>query len=202
MASGGEWDAEKMLDQYLYDYMVKKNMRRTAEIFRREAQVSINPLPVDAPNGFLYEWWSIFYDRLRQIEAAEKLEMGQENVHPLVPESDMIQATETLETEVQTDTDFEKMLGHSDDSLLSAIFYDVKRLGIPAGDTAPNPLLDGANNMDLQKSAATTSSNMQQQHSEQSQQRIENRSIVFGVPKGRPPRPGQCDAGSFFNFNN
>ncbi|KAI6671024.1 hypothetical protein NL676_005909 [Syzygium grande] len=59
------WDSRAMLDRYIYDYMIKKNMHETPEIFRREAALaSENALPggIDVPEGFLYEWWLIFYE--------------------------------------------------------------------------------------------------------------------------------------------
>ncbi|XP_004295622.1 PREDICTED: transcriptional corepressor LEUNIG-like [Fragaria vesca subsp. vesca] len=57
------WDAEKMLDLYVHDYMVKKNMHKTAAIFRKEADVySESPVVIDTKEGFLNEWWTVFYD--------------------------------------------------------------------------------------------------------------------------------------------
>ncbi|KAB2082002.1 hypothetical protein ES319_A05G168900v1 [Gossypium barbadense] len=56
------WDAGKMLDLYLHDYLVKKNMHETAALFREEAGVSNRPVVIDSPEGFLQEWWSLFYE--------------------------------------------------------------------------------------------------------------------------------------------
>ncbi|KAJ4834278.1 hypothetical protein Tsubulata_028317 [Turnera subulata] len=56
------WDAQKMFDLYLHDYMVKRNMHSTAAIFSQEANVSARPVVIDPPDGFLREWWSFFYD--------------------------------------------------------------------------------------------------------------------------------------------
>ncbi|XVF27623.1 hypothetical protein REPUB_Repub14bG0124200 [Reevesia pubescens] len=62
MAAGDVWDAEKMLDLYLHDYLVKKNMHETATLFRKEAGISNHSVVIDSPQGFLQEWWSLFYD--------------------------------------------------------------------------------------------------------------------------------------------
>ncbi|XP_057429035.1 transcriptional corepressor LEUNIG-like isoform X3 [Lotus japonicus] len=63
------FDADAMFQLYLHDYMIKRGMRNTAEIFRNEAQFQIQPLDMkyfdsvlDSPDGFLYDWWSIFYE--------------------------------------------------------------------------------------------------------------------------------------------
>ncbi|KAA8543785.1 hypothetical protein F0562_022038 [Nyssa sinensis] len=65
MGSPIGWDNRIMFERYLYDYFRKKNMHETAEIFREEANLTIYPMTspvVDVPDGFLHEWWSIFYD--------------------------------------------------------------------------------------------------------------------------------------------
>ncbi|XP_028189089.1 transcriptional corepressor LEUNIG-like isoform X6 [Glycine soja] len=58
------WDADKILRLYLHDYMIKRGMHNAAEIFKKEAQVPDHPVysVVDSPDGFLLEWWSIFYE--------------------------------------------------------------------------------------------------------------------------------------------
>ncbi|TVU21572.1 hypothetical protein EJB05_31218 [Eragrostis curvula] len=56
------WEADKMLDSYIYDYLLKRNLQNTAKAFEAEAQVSSAPVSIDAPGGFLFEWWSVFWD--------------------------------------------------------------------------------------------------------------------------------------------
>uniref|UniRef100_A0A0E0FY16 LisH domain-containing protein n=1 Tax=Oryza nivara TaxID=4536 RepID=A0A0E0FY16_ORYNI len=56
------WEADKMLDVYIYDYLVKRNMHNTAKAFMTEGKVATDPVAIDAPGGFLFEWWSIFWD--------------------------------------------------------------------------------------------------------------------------------------------
>ncbi|CAK9176171.1 unnamed protein product, partial [Ilex paraguariensis] len=56
------WDPQKMLDLYILDYMKRNNMHETAEIFANEAGVPPNPAVLSSPEGFLTEWWSVFWE--------------------------------------------------------------------------------------------------------------------------------------------
>ncbi|XP_064948072.1 transcriptional corepressor LEUNIG isoform X5 [Musa acuminata AAA Group] len=56
------WEADKMLDVYIYDYLMKRKLQATAKAFQAEAKVSSDPVAIDAPGGFLFEWWSVFWD--------------------------------------------------------------------------------------------------------------------------------------------
>ncbi|KAJ7957724.1 Transcriptional corepressor LEUNIG [Quillaja saponaria] len=56
------WEADKMLDVYIYDYLVKKKLHNTAKSFMTEGKVAPDPVAIDAPGGFLFEWWSVFWD--------------------------------------------------------------------------------------------------------------------------------------------
>ncbi|CAO2203966.1 unnamed protein product [Urochloa humidicola] len=55
-------EVDKMLDVYIYDYFVKRNLQATAKAFQAEGKVSSDPVAIDAPGGFLFEWWSVFWD--------------------------------------------------------------------------------------------------------------------------------------------
>ncbi|XP_014754915.1 transcriptional corepressor LEUNIG isoform X1 [Brachypodium distachyon] len=57
------WEADKSsLDAYIYDYLVKRNLQNTAKAFLAEGNVSTDPVAIDAPGGFLFEWWSVFWE--------------------------------------------------------------------------------------------------------------------------------------------
>lgn len=56
------WEADKMLDVYIYDYLLKRNLQTTAKAFMAEGKVAADPVAIDAPGGFLFEWWSVFWD--------------------------------------------------------------------------------------------------------------------------------------------
>ncbi|KAL9259916.1 Transcriptional corepressor LEUNIG-like protein [Drosera capensis] len=50
------------MDLYIHDYFVRHNLHATAEEFRQESKVSTDSDVVEAPRGFLFEWWSVFWD--------------------------------------------------------------------------------------------------------------------------------------------
>ncbi|CAH9098762.1 unnamed protein product [Cuscuta europaea] len=55
-------EADKMLDVYIYDYLIKRKMTVSAREFHAEAEVPTNRTAIDTPGGFLLEWWSIFWE--------------------------------------------------------------------------------------------------------------------------------------------
>ncbi|XP_041005146.1 transcriptional corepressor LEUNIG-like isoform X2 [Juglans microcarpa x Juglans regia] len=57
-----KWEADKMLDVYIYDYLMKRKLHASAKAFQAEGKVSADPIAIDAPGGFLFEWWSVFWD--------------------------------------------------------------------------------------------------------------------------------------------
>lgn len=56
------WEADKMLDIYIHNYLLKRNLQATAKSFMSEAKVSMDSVAIDVPRGFLFEWWSVFWD--------------------------------------------------------------------------------------------------------------------------------------------
>nr|DAD20986.1 TPA_asm: hypothetical protein HUJ06_022449 [Nelumbo nucifera] len=73
MMAGLNFDARMMLDRYLYDYFLRKNMHTTAWIFKKEAEVADGPLWISSPEGFLWDWWSLFYDVYTSRERKDHL---------------------------------------------------------------------------------------------------------------------------------
>ncbi|TPX49020.1 hypothetical protein SeLEV6574_g01703 [Synchytrium endobioticum] len=62
-SGGGSNPQQMMLNFYIYDYCKKRNFLQSASTFSVEAQVPADTgVPIDAPEGFLYEWWSVFWD--------------------------------------------------------------------------------------------------------------------------------------------
>ncbi|KAK4716239.1 hypothetical protein R3W88_014577 [Solanum pinnatisectum] len=55
-------EADKMLDVYIHDYLTKRKYGASARTFQAEAQLLTNRAAIDAPGGFLLEWWSVFWD--------------------------------------------------------------------------------------------------------------------------------------------
>ncbi|CAN6684757.1 unnamed protein product [Malus baccata var. baccata] len=56
------WEADKMLDVYIHDYLLKRKLLASANAFMTEGKVATDPVAIDAPGGFLFEWWSVFWD--------------------------------------------------------------------------------------------------------------------------------------------
>ncbi|KAG4944163.1 hypothetical protein JHK85_048809 [Glycine max] len=56
------FDVGFWLDVYIHDYLVKRDLKASAQAFQAEGKVSSDPVAIDAPGGFLFEWWSVFWD--------------------------------------------------------------------------------------------------------------------------------------------
>ncbi|KAL1806001.1 hypothetical protein ACET3Z_029069 [Daucus carota] len=58
-------DASRLM-LYIHDHMRKNNMHEAAKIFAEEANLELNPV-IDAPQGFLAEWWEVFWNKYFSI---------------------------------------------------------------------------------------------------------------------------------------
>ncbi|KAK2447287.1 transcriptional corepressor LEUNIG [Trifolium repens] len=65
------WKNEAMFHRYVHEYMIKRGMHDSAEIFMNEANVPetlpidmqiVNSMFDDSSEGVLHEWWSVFYE--------------------------------------------------------------------------------------------------------------------------------------------
>ncbi|XP_027771251.1 uncharacterized protein LOC107014782 isoform X2 [Solanum pennellii] len=65
-------NSERMLEKCIYDYLVKKGMRESAEAFASEVDLEI---PTDdapkSPGSFLADWWNVFFDILISNQSAQ-----------------------------------------------------------------------------------------------------------------------------------
>ncbi|CAM8971218.1 unnamed protein product [Rhodiola kirilowii] len=82
--AGSNWETDKALDRYIHDYFVKRKLHESARAFMAEAKVSAEPVVIDAPDGFLYEWWCIFLGdacckakQRRDVEHRQQIQMRQ-----------------------------------------------------------------------------------------------------------------------------
>ncbi|XP_047311833.1 transcriptional corepressor LEUNIG-like [Impatiens glandulifera] len=62
MAAVDQQESEKMLDWFIYDYLLKRNMNTIAEMFATEAEVNAHSIASDSFGGFLTDWWIVFWD--------------------------------------------------------------------------------------------------------------------------------------------
>ncbi|XP_075486927.1 transcriptional corepressor LEUNIG-like isoform X3 [Primulina tabacum] len=55
------WKADKMLDVYIhkYDYLVKRDLKASAQAFQAEGKVSSDPVAIDAPGGLCFGIYSL-----------------------------------------------------------------------------------------------------------------------------------------------
>ncbi|KAJ9121178.1 hypothetical protein QFC24_004852 [Naganishia onofrii] len=57
------WDGDVMLHLYIHDYLVKRQFTEAAAALRTEAALGDQiVVPIDCPQGLLYEWWAVFWD--------------------------------------------------------------------------------------------------------------------------------------------
>ncbi|XP_052478078.1 transcriptional corepressor LEUNIG_HOMOLOG isoform X2 [Gossypium raimondii] len=165
------WEADKMLDVYIYDYLVKKKLHVTAKSFMTEGKVAPDPVAIDAPGGFLFEWWSVFWDifisrtndkhseaaaayiEAQQIKAKEQQQLQMQQLQ-LMRQAQMQRRDPnhpSLGGPVNA-TGSEGMLGQSNASALAAKMYE-ERMKHPnaINSETSQPLLDAR--MALLKSA-------------------------------------------------
>ncbi|XP_019450127.1 PREDICTED: transcriptional corepressor LEUNIG_HOMOLOG-like isoform X2 [Lupinus angustifolius] len=58
-----EWDADKMLDVYIHDYLLRNKLHKSANAFKTESKLPDRTPPIEnTPQGFLYEWWFVYWD--------------------------------------------------------------------------------------------------------------------------------------------
>ncbi|XP_070051666.1 transcriptional corepressor LEUNIG_HOMOLOG-like isoform X5 [Nicotiana tomentosiformis] len=50
------------LEVVILNYMVKRGFHQTGEVFAREINANPNPVAINSPEGYLQEWWNIFYE--------------------------------------------------------------------------------------------------------------------------------------------
>ncbi|KAG5643063.1 hypothetical protein DXG03_001620 [Asterophora parasitica] len=56
------WEGEKMFNIYIYDYCFKRGFRKTARELMSEADIAPDSTPpINARQGLLFEWWSVFW---------------------------------------------------------------------------------------------------------------------------------------------
>ncbi|KAG6884398.1 hypothetical protein C0993_011594 [Termitomyces sp. T159_Od127] len=56
------WEGEKMFNIYIYDYCYKRGFRKTAQELLVEAELPPDSTPpINARQGLLFEWWSVFW---------------------------------------------------------------------------------------------------------------------------------------------
>ncbi|KAK2464043.1 hypothetical protein APHAL10511_003987 [Amanita phalloides] len=56
------WEGDKMFNIYIYDYCYKRGYKKTARELLQEAEIPPDSKPpINARQGLLFEWWSVFW---------------------------------------------------------------------------------------------------------------------------------------------
>lgn len=211
MESGLDWDSEKMLDVYIYDYMVKKNLHEAAEIFARDANVCNNAVVINEPYGFLTEWWTMFWSiyssrvlespqamENSNVKPTQMMENKQQIINHRVPNLDMNQQSAM---QFSPNMNFNKTLVQPGSSL------EASRL--PVEDFNPDLHHCNVGILTPSKPSSSHASHFQQQVPKKSQQQNSRESssgvnlgryectdtTLCGIPKPMLPRAGLHDAG-------
>ncbi|MQM01692.1 hypothetical protein Taro_034447 [Colocasia esculenta] len=168
------WEADKMLDVYIYDYLLKRNLHASAKAFMAEGKVAADPVAIDAPGGFLFEWWSVFWDIFiartndkHSEAAAAYIESHQMKAreHQQQLQMQQLQLIQQRQAQLRRDTghpslsgpvntiNSDGILGPSSASVLAAKLYEERMKVPPSMESESSPQFD-ANRMALLKSAA------------------------------------------------
>ncbi|KAG6777058.1 hypothetical protein POTOM_016858 [Populus tomentosa] len=171
MASPFEgWDDQQMLDQYLYDYFIKRKLHKTAAIFREQANVAAKPAEInDSAQGFLYDWWTMFYDVYvyRQCRKGQNVkgkapvnvmdeQMSQNkkrNAYQIVPQ---LAINQPRHGQSPSGSDFDMMLRQPGASLIATRMFEEQFH--PVRNYDPQLQAFDVNKLNLSNSASATSS--------------------------------------------
>ncbi|XP_010245979.1 PREDICTED: transcriptional corepressor LEUNIG_HOMOLOG-like isoform X2 [Nelumbo nucifera] len=167
------WEADKMLDVYIYDYLLKRNLHASAKAFMSEGKVAADPVAIDAPGGFLFEWWSVFWDifiartnEKHSEVAAAYIEAQQMKAreHQQQLQMQQLQLMQQRHAQLQrrdgptlggpiNPMNSEGMLGQSTATVLAAKMYEERMKHPHSMDAETSPQFIDASRMALLKSA-------------------------------------------------
>ncbi|KAL7084391.1 hypothetical protein ACP275_14G220700 [Erythranthe tilingii] len=55
-------ELDKLLNQYIHNYFLKRKLYNSAKAFMTEAKIDPGYEAIDSPEGFLLEWWTVYWD--------------------------------------------------------------------------------------------------------------------------------------------
>ncbi|KAK6238895.1 hypothetical protein QUC31_004364 [Theobroma cacao] len=169
------WEADKMLDVYIHDYLLKRKLHASAKAFMTEGKVATDPVAIDAPGGFLFEWWSVFWDifiartnekhseaaaayiEAQQIKAREQQQLQMQQLQLMQNRNVQLQRRDSnhpaLGGSVNT-INSEGMMGQSSTSVLAMKMYEESVKHTHSVDSETSSALIDANRMALLKTQA------------------------------------------------
>ncbi|KAG6425417.1 hypothetical protein SASPL_115852 [Salvia splendens] len=145
------WEADKMLDVYIHDYLLKRKLHDSAKAFMTEGKVATDPVAIDAPGGFLFEWWSVFWD----IFIARTNEKHSEPAAAYIEQrSAQLQRRDPNHQPLGGPMNSDGMMGQPSASVLAMKMYEERMKHPHPMDSETSPGLIDANRMALLKSAS------------------------------------------------
>ncbi|KAL5562094.1 hypothetical protein UlMin_031841 [Ulmus minor] len=167
------WEADKMLDVYIHDYLLKRKLHNSAKAFMTEGKVATDPVAIDAPGGFLFEWWSVFWDifiartnEKHSEPAAAYIEAQQIKTREQQLQMQQLQLMQQRNAQLQrrdpsnpalggslNSINSEGMMGQPSASVLAMKMYEERMKHPHSMDSETSPALIDANRMALIKSA-------------------------------------------------
>ncbi|GER55102.1 WD-repeat protein [Striga asiatica] len=179
------WEADKMLDVYIHDYLLKRKLHNSAKAFMTEGKVASDPVAIDAPGGFLFEWWSVFWDifiartnekhseaaaayiEMQQIKAREQQQMQLQQLQLMQQRNAQLQRRDPNHPPLgpMSSMNSEGMGGQPSASFLAMKMYEGHMKHPNAMDSETSAGLVDANRMALLKSASNQQGQMMQGNS-------------------------------------
>lgn len=167
------WEADKMLDVYIHDYLLKRKLHASAKAFMTEGKVATDPVAIDAPGGFLFEWWSVFWDifiartnEKHSEPAAAYIEAQQIKAREQQLQMQQLQLMQQRNAQLQrrdpnhaalggsmNAINSEGMMGQSSASVLAMKMYEERMKHPHSMDSETSPPIIDANRIALLKSA-------------------------------------------------
>ncbi|KAL6502957.1 hypothetical protein OROHE_024125 [Orobanche hederae] len=163
------------LDVYIHDYLLKKKLHNSAKAFMTEGKVATDPVAIDAPGGFLFEWWSVFWDifiartnekhsepaaayiETQQIKAREQQQQLQmQQLQFMQQRGAQLQRRDPNHPPLGGPMNSEGMIGQPSTSVLAMKMYEERvKHPHPMDSETSQGLIDANNRMALLKSASS-----------------------------------------------
>ncbi|KAE8703981.1 PPPDE peptidase domain-containing protein 2-like isoform 1 [Hibiscus syriacus] len=200
------WEADKMLDVYIHDYLLKRKLHASAKAFMTEGKVATDPVAIDAPGGFLFEWWSVFWDifiartnekhseaaaayiESQQLKAKEQQQLQMQQLQLMQHRNVQLQRRDpshhALGGSVNT-INSEGMIGQPSASVLAMKMYEERVKHPHSADSETSSALIDANRISLYK----TQTNNQGQLLQGSPGRYQSEVNLGGNQKSLPMDP-------------
>ncbi|XP_034228755.1 transcriptional corepressor LEUNIG_HOMOLOG-like isoform X2 [Prunus dulcis] len=178
------WEADKMLDVYIHDYLLKRKLIASANAFMTEGKVATDPVAIDAPGGFLFEWWSVFWDifiartnekhseaaaaYIEKIKAREQQQLQMQQLQLLQQRNAQLQRRDPNHPALGGSINAinsEGVMGQPSASVLAMKMYEERMKHPHSMDSETSPTLIDANRMALLKSAANPQGQLVQSNS-------------------------------------